>query len=170
MSMISSPCRRCWRPTGSAPEGGLASDSPVGGWGSPRSGGDNDKRRGYNPSTTRHPLHNTPSPPQHAIPSTTRRPLHLGRVGRSGPLPSSAQARSGTHFKRASTFRPAFGACKHAHAPPFRARKPAHAHVPPREAAQVKPLILEVSDNTAGKCLRNQALKTLVHLGQGIGA
>ena len=133
MSMISSPCRRCWRPTGSAPEGGLASDSPVGGWGSPRSGGDNDKRRGYNPSTTRHPLHNTPSPPQHAIPSTTRHPLHLGQVGRSGPLPSSAQARSGTHFKHASPLRHPLRARKHAHAPPFRARK--HAHAPHFEHA-----------------------------------
>ena len=157
MSMISLPCRRCWRPTGSAPEGGLASDSPVGGWGSPRSGGDNDKRRGYNPSTTRHPLHNTPSPP-----------LRAGGEVRTSP------------FKRASTLRHPLQARKHIQAsirgmqarsrPPFRARKLVHAHVLPREAAQVKSLILEVSDNTAGKCLRNQALKTLVHLGQGIGA
>lgn len=157
MSMISSPCRRCWRPTGSAPEGGLASDSPVGDGALPVVEGITTKGGDI-------------TPPQHAIPSTTRHPLHLGRVGRSGPPP----------FKRASTLRHPLQARKHAQAsirgmqarsrPPFRARKPAHAHVLPREAAQVKPLILEVSDNTAGKCLRNQALKTLVHLGQGIGA
>ena len=125
MSMISSPCRRCWRPTGSAPEGGLASDSPVGGWGSPRSGGDNDKRRGYTPSTTRHPLHNTPSPPLRAggevrtspfkRASTLRHPFQA-RKHAQAPT-SSAQARSGTHFKRASPLRHPLRARKHAQAP-----------------------------------------------------